>query len=132
MKDYLFVYGTLATGAPTEIADTVSQFKCAGDGFVFGRLYDLGEYPGAVLDETTNDKVFGKVLEVTAGATLLERVDAYEQFDPRNPGESLFVRKRATIHRDDGPPLTGWVYEYNRDVNSAIVIRDGRYAKISA
>ena len=51
MKDYLFAYGTLAEDrVPLEIASAVKRLKYVGDGFIFGRLYDLGDYPGAVLE----------------------------------------------------------------------------------
>ena len=62
MKDYLFAYGTLADDtAPKEIAAAMKRLKFAGEGFVFGRLYDIGEYPGAILSERGGDKVFGKI-----------------------------------------------------------------------
>ena len=57
MKDYLFAYGTLADDtAPKEIAAAMKRLKFAGEGFVFGRLYDIGEYPGAILSERGGDR----------------------------------------------------------------------------
>lgn len=133
MKDYLFAYGTLgADRPPQEIAATIKHFNSVGPGFIFARLYDMGEYPGAVLDGSERAKVFGKIWELPANAALLERLDAYEEFDPEDPGTSLFVRKRATIYRENRRPLRGWVYEYNRAVKSAPVITTGRYSKVSA
>jgi gamma-glutamylcyclotransferase (GGCT)/AIG2-like uncharacterized protein YtfP len=132
MKDYLFAYGTLAGNhVPQEIATAVKRLKYIGDGFIFGRLYDLGEYPGAVLEAERHDKVFGKIFEVPRDPSLLKRLDGYEGFDPYRPGQSLFIRRRTTISRLDQPPLTGWVYEYNGSVNSQPVVKDGRYAKTS-
>jgi len=50
MSDYLFTYGTLKHGhAPDEIASAVTKLRPVGKGFVPGVLYDLGDYPGAVL-----------------------------------------------------------------------------------
>jgi gamma-glutamylcyclotransferase (GGCT)/AIG2-like uncharacterized protein YtfP len=132
MKDYLFAYGTLAgTHPPQEIATTVKRLKYIGDGFIFGRLYDLGDYPGAVLESETHNKVFGKIFELSPDRTLLKRLDRYEGFDPHRPAGSLFIRRRATISRPDRSPLTGWVYEYNGSVNSQAVIKGGQYAKAS-
>ena len=57
MKDYLFAYGTLAAeNAPPKIAGTVKKLKCIGEGFIFGRLYNLGEYPAAVLGTSPRSK----------------------------------------------------------------------------
>jgi gamma-glutamylcyclotransferase (GGCT)/AIG2-like uncharacterized protein YtfP len=131
MREYLFAYGTLADDTPQEIAATVKQLKFVGEGFIFGRLYDVGEYPGAVLDDTRRSKVFGKIFEIGADPSLLQRLDKYEGFNRRRPAKSLFVRKRIVINRPNKAPLTGWVYEYNRDLKSTPVIKTGRYSKVS-
>ena len=53
MSDYLFVYGTLQPGfAPGEIAEAAVKLQAVGRGFVFGEFFELGGYPGAVLDPT--------------------------------------------------------------------------------
>ena len=132
MKDYLFTYGTLAEDkAPHQIVAAVKQLKPVGRGYIFARLYDLGEYPGAVLDHSKRHKVFGKIFELPADPKLLGRLDEYEAFDRKRPAASLFVRKRTAINRSNCPPVTGWVYEYNRDVNSSSTIKSGRYWKVS-
>jgi gamma-glutamylcyclotransferase (GGCT)/AIG2-like uncharacterized protein YtfP len=132
MKDYLFAYGTLAEKTPPpEVAAAMKRLKLVGKGFVFGRLYNVGEYPGAVLNDNGRGKIFGKIFELSANSTVLEGLDRYEGFDPQRPGTSLFVRKRRVINRANQPPLTGWVYEYNRDVKRASIIKTGRYSKVS-
>jgi gamma-glutamylcyclotransferase (GGCT)/AIG2-like uncharacterized protein YtfP len=132
MKDYLFAYGTIAEdNAPQEIAGAVRQLKYVGDGFIFGRLYDLGECPGAVLQHSRHHKIFGKIFEVPAGSTALARLDAYEGFNPYRPSESLFVRRRTAIGRPKQRTLRGWVYEYTRPIESLPMIENGRYSKVS-
>ncbi len=129
MNDYLFAYGTLAEdNAPAEIAGTVKELKCIGEGFISARLYDAGEYPAAVLSSRPADKVFGKIFEIPADGRVLERLDAYEGFDPDRPRQSLFVRKRTAILRSNDKNLTGWVYEYNGNVKSLPQIKDGSYS----
>jgi hypothetical protein len=60
MSDYLFVYGTLQPGvAPREIADAVEELKVIGNATVRGVLYDLGEFPGAVLNPESNIPFMG-------------------------------------------------------------------------
>src|SRR5262249_5294765 len=62
---------------------------------------------------------------------LLNKLDAYEGFEPGRPRQSLFVRKRTSILRPKQSPLTGCVYEYNGDVKSFPIIKNGRYPKVS-
>jgi|SRR5262249_10848525 len=132
MKRYLFAYGTLAEDqVPAEIAAAVRKLKCIGEGFVRGRLYDLGHFPGAVLSGRPTDKVIGKIFELPEDRALLNKLDAYEGFEPGRPRQSLFVRKRTSILRPKQSPLTGWVYEYNGDVKSFPIIKNGRYPKLS-
>ena len=133
MKQLLFVYGTLAEDPPREIADVVQRLELIGDGFIFGRLYDLGEYPGAILG-SRREKIFGKLLRFpeSDAETLLCRLDAYEGYDPKHPASSLFVRRRTTINQPDGSPVAGWVYEYRGNVKSRPLIKSGHYVRIPA
>jgi gamma-glutamylcyclotransferase (GGCT)/AIG2-like uncharacterized protein YtfP len=133
MKQFLFVYGTLAEHPPGEIADVVQQLELIGDGSIFGRLYDLGEYPGAILGSRP-DKIFGKLLRLPErdAETLLRRLDAYEGYDPKDPASSLFVRRRITINRPNRSPVIGWVYEYRGSVKSRPLIKSGHYARVPA
>lgn len=58
MPDYLFAYGTLLPGAaPAEISGAAARLKAVGEGQVRGLLYDLGHFPGAVLDAAGNEFV---------------------------------------------------------------------------
>ena len=132
MSDYLFAYGTLAEKPPAEISAVVGQLKFIGEGYVFGRLYDVGEYPGAVLDGGTRSRVFGKIFQLSSDRSVLKQLDTYEGFDPTHPGTSLFVRKRASISRPKQPPLRAWIYEYNKEVGSLPLIKSGHYAKAYA
>lgn len=132
MSDYLFAYGTLAEKPPAEISAVVGQLKPVGEGYVYGRLYDVGEYPGAILDRGTRCRVFGKIFQLSPGRAVLKQLDSYEGFDPEHPRTSLFVRKRASISRAKQPPVRAWIYEYNQDVCSLPLIRSGHYAKTFA
>jgi len=60
--DLIFVYGTLrrAAGHPAHRL-VVEHGEFAGNGFVRGRLYDAGEYPGLQL-EAAAGPVAGEVL----------------------------------------------------------------------
>jgi gamma-glutamylcyclotransferase (GGCT)/AIG2-like uncharacterized protein YtfP len=66
MSDFLFTYGTLQPGdAPDEIASTLARLRPVGKGFVHGVLYDLGDYPGAVLDPSSKRRISGTVFRLS-------------------------------------------------------------------
>jgi len=127
---YLFVYGSLLPGqAPAEIAPTVDRLKTVGDGFVRGRLYELGEYPGLVLDET-GEKIPGKIFRLPEEPEVLKRLDDYEEFDPDQPEGSLFVRQKLTVTRSgQNRKLTCWVYVYNPHAGAVPAIGPGEFPK---
>ena len=110
---YLFVYGTLLPGrAPAEIAPTVDRLKPVGDGFVRGRIHDLGAYPGVVLDEA-GEKISGKIFRLPEEPEVLKRLDEYEEFNAAQPEGSLFVRREWPVTRSGNRKLVCWVYVYN-------------------
>ena len=81
MTNYLFVYGTLISGdAPEEIKRAVRKLRLLGDGWTQGRLYDFGDYPGAIFSGGSS-KVIGQVYEMAGGMNLLRKLDRYEEFD---------------------------------------------------
>jgi gamma-glutamylcyclotransferase (GGCT)/AIG2-like uncharacterized protein YtfP len=116
-KRYLFSYGTLLPEhAPREI------------GFVRGRLYDLGDYPGAVLTRS-GPLIRGLVFELPEDPQVLERLDQYEEFNRSRPKASLFVRKRRVVQLQDGRKIYCWIYAYNRPTGTASPLPTGEYSK---
>jgi gamma-glutamylcyclotransferase (GGCT)/AIG2-like uncharacterized protein YtfP len=129
MSSYVFLYGTLLPGhAPEEIAPAVRKLRRLGEGTVHGVLYDLGKYPGAVLDKSAGARIHGTVFELPDDEALLSALDAYEDFAPGNEQASLFVRTLQPVTLVDGEILQCWIYVYNRDVSGARRIPGGRYA----
>ena len=125
---YLFAYGTLhPVHAPQEIADLVRRFEIVGKGTVPGTLYDLGSYPGAVLDPISSRLITGTVFRLPAGDDVLFRLDAYEEFVPEAPWRSLFIRRVHPVTCDDGRILPCWIYEYNGSTQGAAIIESGAY-----
>ncbi|HWB32771.1 MAG TPA: gamma-glutamylcyclotransferase family protein [Acidobacteriaceae bacterium] len=112
----LFIYGTLHPDrAPREIAPVARRLKPCGMATVRGRLLDLGEYPGLLLEDAAGDRareVPGELFEVPDAAALA-RLDAYEDYRPGEEAASLFLRVRTTATSADGSRLFCWVYVYN-------------------
>ena len=130
MTDYLFIYGTLMPSeADKEIAHIVKQLRRIGAAYVRGRLYNLGEYPAAVIDHSSNTSIRGELVELPADKAILDALDKYEEFDPSRPEKSLFVRKKAKVKLANGRNVEGWMYVYNRDPGNAPIIRGGNYSK---
>lgn len=128
MSDYLFVYGTLRPAiVREELRWLVGAMKFVGRGKVRGRLYDQGEYPGAVPDPNGDGWIVGDLLEMPADEQTITALDQYEGYFEDDPGASLFVRSRCRVRLDDGRVIEGWVYMYNRDVSSATLISNGDY-----
>lgn len=133
MRDYLFIYGTLLPEyAPNEIADTVRRLSYVGPAYVHGRLYDLGEYPGVILDASSQTKISGHLFRLPQDQSVLKSLDSYEEFEPGNLEESLFVRKQTTVTLDEGRAIQCWIYVYNRDPGAAPLVLSGDYTNHQA
>ena len=115
MPDLLFIYGTLHPNrAPAEIAAAARRLTSIGSATIRGHLYDLGEYPGVVLD-ANGPLITGELFRVPDDETLAA-LDAYEDFRPADPVGSLFLRRMASVvMQDSGAATSCWVYVYNRD-----------------
>jgi gamma-glutamylcyclotransferase (GGCT)/AIG2-like uncharacterized protein YtfP len=117
MSDFLFIYGTLLPDrAPAEIAGSVRLLRPIGPAQVKGHLYNLGEYPVAVLDASPDEIIPGQVFELPEDQAVLASLDLYEEYDPCNPQRSLFLRVKSTVTlTDDGHTVESWLYIYNQD-----------------
>jgi gamma-glutamylcyclotransferase (GGCT)/AIG2-like uncharacterized protein YtfP len=129
MIKYLFLYGTLLQPEPDkELALVVNRFHRIGAGSVRGRLYDFGDYPGAVIDPSSNTSVHGELVELPEDESVFA-LDEYEEFNPTNPQHSLFVRTEVRIQLTDGQNVDAWMYVYNKHPGDAPLITGGIYSK---
>jgi gamma-glutamylcyclotransferase (GGCT)/AIG2-like uncharacterized protein YtfP len=127
---YLFVYGTLLPQrAPAEVSEITEKLRPVGRGYVRGHLYDFGDYPGAVLDISAASTIQGEVFEIPDEPGILERLDAYEGFDPDNPKDSLFLRSMVPVSLANGSQLSCWIYVYNRTPAAFALVPGGDYSK---
>jgi len=119
---HFFAYGTLQPGlAPEEIAPVLEKLRSLGDGFLFGKLYDLGPYPGAVIDPASAWLVYGTVYELPEDGEILRRLDAYEGPD--------YVRIEQMVTLTAGGGMSCWVYDYQGRPSEERFIESGRWAK---
>ena len=117
---HLFAYGTLQAGlAPPGVAPIVAKLRPIGEGFVYGKLYDLGEYPGAVIDPASVWIIHGTVYELPEDAEALRRLDAYEGPE--------YVRIEQLVTLTAGGVLNCWVYDFQGGPGEERFIESGRW-----
>lgn len=98
----VFVYGTLRSGSAGSMSVRFPNSKFIADTQVSGKLYDLGAYPGLLLNES-DSLVVGEVYEVD-DETLneLDDFEAGSDYVRKQFDVSLGTKKRAC-----------WTYEPN-------------------
>jgi gamma-glutamylcyclotransferase (GGCT)/AIG2-like uncharacterized protein YtfP len=128
MSEFLFAYGTLQPGlVPDEVADVVRELVRVGTGSVPGTLYDLGRFPGAVLELNSLRRIWGTIYRLPVGSHVLHRLDEYEEYDSASPKDSQFIRKLCSVELTDGRKLECWIYEYNGRRDQVPIVESGAY-----
>ena len=97
-----------------------------GLGYIFGKLYDLGDYPGVIPNYKLNSKVFGKVVQLNALDWTLKILDDYEGIETNAPGSGLFRREKIDVFMENDI-IPSWVYVYNHSVEGKPEIASGDY-----
>ena len=131
MSEFLFVCGTLRPRLLTpQIEPLLGRYQHVSAAFVHGKLYHLGEYPGAVLGEG-GGVIRGDLLELFDVPDLWPALDAYEGFQPENVPSSLFIRTRCQAQLPDGRSIECWMYIYNQPFTAAArLIASGDYTDV--
>lgn len=94
---YVFIYGTLRAGEINDIGQAAARHGIAaprliGRAAVAGRLYDFGDYPGLVQDETAG-LVRGDVYEIED-----DLVPVLDDIEGVRPGiDSLFKSRAVSV-----------------------------------
>lgn len=126
--DHLAVYGTLLSGySPHEAFGLPDRLGYVRSCTVDGVLYDLGAYPGLVVDGAAGDwdardGVVHAELYRVRDATLRRELDSFEGYDPADVEGSRYVRERIDLRR---PAVRAWVYVYTGATASATVVPSG-------
>jgi gamma-glutamylcyclotransferase (GGCT)/AIG2-like uncharacterized protein YtfP len=105
-KNYLFVYGTLRKGYDLKLKSQVAgELEYIGQAKMEGSLYDIGRYPGAV-KEKSSQEIVGDVFFVNNPDKVFKILDKYEGNE--------FNRERNKVHLRSGKSVNAWVYWYNQ------------------
>ena len=122
-KVKIFIYGTLKKYAQFSNLIRAGKIKRIGKGRIQAKLYDFGEYPGAVGGK--GSYVYGEVYEIADIDRVLSLLDEYEEFNSTKPASSLFIRKTSKVLMEDGEETFAFTYFYNREIGKARVIPNG-------
>lgn len=110
VNELLFVYGTLRKGFRAH--DIMRRFhaRFVANGQAQGRLYDLGDYPGARESSRSVERVQGDVYLLPKPALAFRVLDAFEGYRPANPSLSLYERKRTMVMVAGRGQIEAWIY----------------------
>jgi gamma-glutamylcyclotransferase (GGCT)/AIG2-like uncharacterized protein YtfP len=128
MTNLLFVYGTLLQPG-NNFADYLKQYcTYLSPGKTKALLYDIGEYPGAIIKNNTDSYIHGSVFKLLHPKENLRVIDDYEGFGPEQDQPNLYIRTVLSIETDTGI-IDAWIYLYNLPVDSLPQIATGNYAE---
>lgn len=127
----LFVYGTLMSFAvgsqgAQQRARLLQEAKLLGPAKVCGRLYDLGDFPGVVLEDGTGNVVHGELVRLDA-KTALAWLDDYEEITPGGDPSDLYRRVRTVATLAGGELVSCWVYELQDSESGFKLLSDGAW-----
>lgn len=128
MNDKLFVYGTLLDEDNKYGIYLRDNSRSFAMGKRRGEMYDIGEYPGAVLLNEGDEYIYGTILQIDNPVEVLAVIDLYEGFGDDQPQPNEFVRVLTQAETEAGP-VDCWIYLYNLPTSDLAVIEDGRYFK---
>ncbi|GJM03928.1 MAG: gamma-glutamylcyclotransferase [Rhodomicrobium sp.] len=126
-QQYIFVYGTLKRSVANPMGAMMRSYaNYVAEAIIAGRIYDLGPYPGLVLEDS-GTAVYGEIYEITKPNALLALLDAYEGCAQDDTQPHEFVRVLATVRDTDGVDYRAWVYVYQGQVDPSWLLPSGYY-----
>ncbi|MDB5288154.1 MAG: hypothetical protein JWR05_3103 [Mucilaginibacter sp.] len=123
MTHLIFVYGTLLQPGNGLAQYLISNSTYLNAGYIKGTLYDIGEYPGLVINEKSG-LVHGSIYEIND--QTLKQIDDYEGYGIDQEEPNLYIRMMISVQTTEGI-IEAWVYLYNLPVDGLQIINSGKY-----
>lgn len=116
----LMLYGSLmrSVGTQQQALGAARDLRYLGPCLAPGRLLDLGAYPGLIM---VPGRVRGELYRVLRRG-VFEGLDAFEDYDPKSPQDSLYLRRSIKLLR---PERRAWTYVYAGTADAAVVVKGG-------
>ena len=123
--DLLLVYGSLLN-KDNQFGKYLNENAKFVNSAVFkGRLFDCGDYPGAVADKNGYN-IKGSLHRLQNATVALTVLDDYEGFGVEQDQPNLFIRKMMSVTVDN-KSIKCWIYLYNLPVAGLTEISSGDY-----
>ena len=119
----LAVYGSLRRDVAGREHPLMAPADFVDTGHFSGCLYDLGEFPGAI--QADSGTVAVEIFRLLDPDTAWLRLDDYEDCHAEDPYGGMFHRAVLQVERSSGPPLSAWVYLYNKPVTESLRVISG-------
>jgi gamma-glutamylcyclotransferase (GGCT)/AIG2-like uncharacterized protein YtfP len=128
----LFVYGTLMSTAvgdqgAAQRARLLREARLLGAATIRGQLYDLGDFPGVILEDDANSIVYGELVRLNDADTALAWLDQYEEISPGGSPSDLYRRVRTVASLAGGERILCWTYELRGPANGLKVLSEGSW-----
>jgi gamma-glutamylcyclotransferase (GGCT)/AIG2-like uncharacterized protein YtfP len=125
VTDAFFCYGTLMRGESRFGLLRSFGPKCILLAKTFGRLIDLGSFPGLVDQACSDQLVEGEFVRVADVAEATETLDRVEGFRGYGVAGSLYRRTLVGVDVGDGRIRQAWTYGYAASYDSESEIASG-------
>ena len=121
----LFVYGSLRSDFNHPAHAYISEHFVlqAAPARVKGKVYDLGEYPGAI-PTPENHFIKGELYRLKEGQDFDWAIAQLDDYEGLNETSSLYVRETALVYLNNDT-TTAWIYWYNMPVEGKHWIASG-------
>lgn len=128
MQSFLFVYGTLRSGAKHLMHQVlIKHSRFIGMAHFQGRLYRVTHYPAVVASANPDEKVLGEVYQLLQPEQTLPELDRYEECGTDFPEPQEYRREQQPVRLENGDSVMAWVYLYNRDTEMLTSIPSGDF-----
>lgn len=123
---YIFIYGTLKREFHNDVFASIEKdIEFVGESTIHGKMYDIGDYPGAIPD--AKSKIKGEVFKLKKPRKVIHLLDEYEGYYPGKLTHSEYLRRKERINLEGKKNVTAWIYWYNDSLENKHLIRHQDY-----
>ncbi|MDR8392071.1 gamma-glutamylcyclotransferase [Aliifodinibius sp. S!AR15-10] len=129
-EEYLFVYGSLQSGANHPAHKVLTEYAYLICNAEFeGHLFLVADYPGVVAGNHSPNNIKGELYHLKRPTKVFQKLDPYEGYNPHEPENSLYIRQKCDVHCPNRTPetISAWIYLYNRPTENLTRIPSGDY-----